>query len=407
MTIALPKGTLSYVIINFMVQLVPIISMLVLAPLYGAAAFGEFSIYFAMYVILAALSAARLESLILHEHDREKRTTLASKSNSVVMLILLLFMPLAIASDIQFFERPAFISLSLLAASATAINQIKINDFIAASRFRDANKLKFFTVSCIALLQVVALSSAPNLGLIFGHLAGCFIGALICVGYYYKEQLKIFELRDLGCFLRDRANYIAFNGIAALIGGGANQLPLFTISLLGSNAVVGQFAMATRVTMLPVTLTSKQLSSVLQTHIAKSALNTQGGNLLSLGFLLFMIFSPIVTLFCFYSVDLFVALLGAEWQLSGAIAQIMIFAAWARFVVSPMTGILMLDGQQRFSLLWQLILLSGKLVLFAVQLFGQTWSEATILSLIYTALLVDALTYIAGIFLIYSQASKR
>ena len=407
MAITLPKGTLSYVTINSFVQLVPIISMLVLAPLYGTAAYGEFSVYFAAYVIMAAVSAARLESLILHEHDSKKRNALASKSNSVVIIILFTFFPLAVVSDITLLERPAFISLSLVAASATAFNQIKINDFITTNRFRSANVLKALTVGCIALLQSLGLKYAPTFGLIFGHLIGSCVGSLICLGYYYKEQLKIFESKGLLRFIRERANYSIIHSIASLIGGGANQLPLFTVSLLGSSAVVGQFAMATRVVMLPVTLTSKQLSAALQTQIAKSGLDTQGKNLVSLGLLLFLIFSPIVTLFYLYSVDMFVALLGEEWRLSGSIAQILVFAAWARFIVSPMTGIFMLDGRQRLSLLWQLILLSGKLALFFIQLIGQIWGQDTILSLVYAALVVDVLAYAVGVALIYSQARGK
>ena len=149
--------------------------------------------------------------------------------------------------------------------------------------------------------------------------------------------------------------YSAFGVLADNI---SLNMPILVITTLSHVSVVGFFGLAIKVLGLPMSLISQSLSSVLFQRVAQlHHHNPHQIKILIIKIFLILNFItiPFVGFIWFFGEDLFAFIFGEPWREAGVIASTLVFAVAIRFVVSPLSAVLVLDRNIKLGTLWQFI----------------------------------------------------
>lgn len=237
-----------------------------------------------------------------------------------------------------------------------------------------ARNLRFGVVSKSVVLdvsvgQVTRISSglatgSSVAGLLAGHLLGV-VSRLVMQGRASTESLRaVFRRQDWPALREVAAKYSDFaklNAPAGLLYSVTQNLPILLFGTMFSPAAAGFFAMANRLSKVPVQIVA---TSVRRVFLQKAArIQNQGGTLrrsfvlTSLG-LLAMGALPTIALW-FYGQPLLTWLLGANWHEAGRYLEIIspwVLSAWAS---APCNAVFIVLRKQR---LWLTLLVVTTIV---------------------------------------------
>lgn len=340
-------------------QVILIVAILLLARIYTPQSFGLLGIASAVMMVLGTLMPMKYESAIMldkSDTDAEATTQLALLSAFILSLVLLpifLIVQVEPCGSMLLGSVNEFAGLLILGALGLAVatvviawlNRLKCYKLIALAKVVQS---LIFVVGALIFIQ----NDLTN-GLIYSQLIAYILVAVVLFLYVAKRQ----KLAS-----RDRLLNVSLQHIAApkfvlptaLLDVLTQQLPMLLIPIWFSTELAGQFGMAWRVVILPLSLVGVAIGQIFYQRFAvsiDSPVQAQRFLLKTWVSLFTLAIFPSITL-AFWGEDIFVSLLGSSWEEAGTIAQIFSVLLLAMFVSSPTSSTFLVLGLQKFSLLF-------------------------------------------------------
>lgn len=343
----------------------------VLSRLFPPEAFGTTSVFISIASVLAVIICLRYEQSILLPKDDADAVNLFTVSlviSLAVSLLVAVFL-LAQAQDIAtLLNAPELANFLWILPVALAfqglfqaVNQwnTRQKKFTRLSLARVAASL---TTSIVPII-LAALGYRNTAGLITSWIAGTAIFSLVLSAQVLHEDARVlFRNIRLGAMLANARRYWKFPMLdtwGSLINTLSWQLPSLLLSPFFSQTIVGYYAMASRILLLPMTLVGHSISQVFFQHASERHANNGALDQVVLSvFERLVAFSlPLVILFSILGKELFSFVLGRQWAEAGIYVQIL--APWILFlfISSPLSSLFSVLERQEVALIVHLSIL--------------------------------------------------
>jgi O-antigen/teichoic acid export membrane protein len=227
----------------------------------------------------------------------------------------------------------------------------------------------------LSVNRVVAALLIPVLSITLGLLVNGPFGLI--VGIFFSQLLScsllLFSLRKRG-YLPIRSSWEELKGLAKkysrfpryslaseFINGFGNQLPLIALNFISTPREVGFFNLSNRMMGLPSQVVSDATGEVFRQRAARDF--NESGNcrpiLMKTSLMLLAIAVPAFSIIIFFGADIFAFFFGNQWREAGVYAQILSGMFLLRFVVSPMSYVLIIANRQKLDFVLHIIVLLG------------------------------------------------
>lgn len=385
-------------------QAIPILLQPFLRRLFTPAEFGAFAIFLSITEIIVSIGTLRYETTIVLPEKEVMAANLFGLSfiisliiNSIAFFAFLLFhdtIAHVVNFPSQFIYWFYFIPLvSLLYCISQSINYwlIRKKAFWSSSINKISRRGLEGTVQLA--FGICHLNPGLVIGAIFGHIANIISGI-------YQLRMTHFPIKrvtkeKLKYVFRRYIEFPKYSTIPALLNVISLLLPLFLINKIFSDKETGYFDLTRQILLVPMALISSSLSQVLFQRITEKS---RAGKSISqeihkITFVLFLITSIIALLLALWGTNIFIILFGKQWEISGQIVKVVMIGFGFRFIVSPLSVILVSLQKIKLYSLWQtfyfLAILS--LVFFSKVTFFQ-------FCVFYT--IIESVSYLAQYFMI-------
>lgn len=346
-------------------QAIPIAISPILTRIYTPEDFGVFALYIAIASIVAVVSTLRYELAIMLPQEE------SDAANIVVLSILIAFgTSLLILALVFFFNTPItnllgnpqisnwlyFIPLTVL---LTGIYQ-SLNYW--------SNRKKHYVRLATSRVIQGSITATANLGmglggmrasgLVLGGVVGQSAAVVALARMILREDEAHFSKTSvLGCYAlaRKYSKFPRYSTWGALLDNASLQMPIFILSKFFQVDVVGFFGFTFKVLNLPMALIGGSISQVFFQKMSRAESSDVYAYVLEMLSRLALIILPFVLFFFFFGEIIFAFIFGENWRVAGTFAHILIFAVAIRFVVSPLSVIMLLDQHITTGTLWQTI----------------------------------------------------
>jgi len=329
--------------------------MLFLTRLYTAEGIGDISYFNSVSIILAQIFTLAYEfTIVLPDSDKKAKNLLAGSS---VLLFLMTMLLTAMLFFFYFFEinlpflNPIkdWVLFIPLAVIALGLLNISREYFTRKGNFKFLSAAKIFQSSTSSGLQVgLGIMAFGKGGLLIGFLTGRLITAVIYIFKFLADKPKNL-IKGVFTTLKEYKNYPKYIAPTVIIDKLSLEAPFFLIAVFFSDELLGFFAIAYRVTNVPLAFIGIAIGQVYFKTISekknkqyplKSFLIKNWITLALLGMI------PILIIW-FGGEALFGFVFGNDWGLSGKIAIILIPLMFTDFISSP-TGKTLLVLQKEY-----------------------------------------------------------
>jgi O-antigen/teichoic acid export membrane protein len=388
-------------------QVIGLFVLLTVARLYEPGEFAVFSFGLSVMGLFAILTTARYEHAIFLARDAKEAAELAALP---IYLSVFGFMVLALFAP---FEAHILVHLPWLAGQAGIIGMLAVG--VAASgllstltnfctqskRFRLLAGARLFQALSVAFLSAgFGLANWDGRGLLASFVTGQILMVAV-LAWAVRQRLR----QGFADWRIQRAHALAhirfprYQMPAEMLNHvGANFIALAAPSAFGA-PIVGQHSLALRAVGAPGIFIGNAIGEVFRASISPQhteraklpALFTAATKRLSVFGACFFI--P----FLFLGPWLFSVAFGPEWSKAGQICQIMAPLFFAKFVVSPLSAVLLLAGRQRMDAVLQSMFLLTALAAFAV---------GTLLQDFFAMLMIMVVCHVA-IYIVFYLASRE
>ncbi|MDD1698430.1 MAG: oligosaccharide flippase family protein [Methanoregula sp.] len=370
----LAKGILIIASGTVIAQVIGVITTPIITRLYSPADFGVLGLFTATLSILALAGGFRYELALPLPKDDEDAANLfvfflflLSVTSLIFLLIIFLFGD-AIASFFHIDLLKAY--LFLLVVGFFGISLYGALTFWVTRR-RDYTRIthtRIYQSSGGSLTKILlGLLSVGPVGLIFGYLLSQILGIGTLVRYMWKNDRACFNSLSISRMKKNAKQYIQFplySFPAGIINAIALQLPVFMLSAIYGLSVMGMYAFAYELLILPSSLIS---TSMLQVYYAEVS-NMMRENSREIKNLyiattrkLLLIGIPLIIIPCLLAPFFFPLIFGPQWKDAGWYCLPLAILALSNFVVSP-TSMLSGYGFNHWTLIWDI---SRTLLVFA------------------------------------------
>lgn len=359
-------------------QVITLASAPILVRLFSPSEFAALALLTASLQIISRLSSFKFETAIATGRNRLEMGALAALATWALGIITFVSM-IGCALLFDVIERRvgpvsavAFCIALPLVVWFSGIIQIIITWSVRWKEFRTVAANDLVRNGSSTLTQVGAgLAGLNSAGLLFGQVVGTAIALGVLV--FRRSARELYALarrtswRQRKAVARRFADFPLFQMPKAIIFSMALNMPTILVAAFYSAAATGLFFFALRLTTLPAQLISTSLGRVLMQRYA-DLWNTKRKRLTKLltqSTLFFLIPAiPLgVTLF-FFSVPIFVLVLGEPWRMSGEIAVWTGIWSAAIIVGTPAQMALTVMRQNRVMLVLEILFLPARLIPF-------------------------------------------
>jgi O-antigen/teichoic acid export membrane protein len=388
-------------------QLISLAALPFLSRVYSAEDFGGFQVYVSILNVLLIVVAFRFEVALLSAHEERSyslllrlTSRLSLITSGIALIAVLAFGPVLnerlpeLGSLIYVF--PAAMLVAGLLQMMTYL-PLRNRDYRLAARVRVVQALSY-----VAGSAAFAFLPLSGLGLQLGDLIGR-IGAFITIGLGTPKsvsdavgKISVAEARGIATRYREYP-ILMFPGtlLSALV---AAMAPLAFLGLFGLEAA-GQYALVERFILMPVGLLAAAVAQVFTGDFAKS-FRDDTANLHSLfrRTVLSLLAIGIVPCLAGYILAPFAVPLvfGEQWQLAGELCSIAMGIALVSFVAAPLHMVLVICGQSRLQLVWEI----GRFVVMLLLFLGLiAFGVRDPLDVMLAYVLANAASYIAYLLL--------
>lgn len=364
-------------------KVVAVISLLVLARLYDADAFGLLGLVQALVYagsVVATLSYSHAIPIPRKDRDGAALFWLA---------LGLALTATALVGGILFTQREAFVQvvgvpalLSLIPWALALFFSLAVVEVLTYwfTRRRDFRGISLVVFSVAALAAAAQLGAwvlgEPERGLVVGVVAGTVAGGIIASVRLWREDGRLLRSglsrSRLAKVARSHWRFPVYHAPASFAGGLSSAIVPLGLGVLFSPAVVGLYWMAERVGGALTTLVRQSLQQVLLGHAAE--VRNEAGDLTSLfrrtTLALALVSLLPLLVFVVAGPTLFALVFGSQWTEAGVFARWLALAWCSTLVNIPAVQLATVLDRQRWILLYTLGLIlfrAGGAVLAAVR----------------------------------------
>lgn len=409
------KNTAKLMSGNAIGQLVGIISIPLIARLFGVEAFGVFASVLAFSLILSGVSTLGLHLAILIPKSDYEAKRIVSLSITIIFALSLI---LSVVIFIYNKEISTLINLKTMQWVVFSIPALVMSQSVyLALSYYSVRKKEFWLVSITGvtagLVDRVSAIGAAFLGfvspltLVISRVLSNVVSSIGLLFYTSREKCEtpVIELSN-GDLVKRYKKYIIFNTPSTLMMNTTAQLPTLLLTAMVSPVAAGLYAMATRVVSIPVIAIGGALSKTYMQKISESY-SAEDTALIAVESkrLLFNVFSYGLIPFTLLSVigsPIFALFLGPEWEEAGRLLVGLSFLAFTTLVVQTFGGIFDVYKQQEKRLFFHVSNFIVKIGVLLICLINEMSLQATILlfsvaSLAMNLIVLQVLFSILGI----------
>jgi len=350
-------------------QLIAIGSLPVLARLYTPEEFGILALYVAIAQVLSVFSTLKLEQMIMLPDSNVDAAGLLVAiffCSFVFSLTTALIMTLLVVPVLSFMDVDVGFWIYLLPVS------FFFSGIYHGLRFWQMRQRNFRLVS-VGLVSAITAGTVLSImvgvwgfgafGLIIGYIVQGIVNTAVML-YGIRKHKEYFSklnitrvVRSVSPHKKMMSSLIISHGISS----SSMRIPVFAIGGFFGNSVLGFYSLADRIVSAPVQLISDALGDVYRQRASVSW--RREGFFFDIYWKTLAVTTfvgvPIFLSAIFVAPELFVIVLGEEWCISGEYAQILLVAALAGFITTPVDKGAVIVGANRFIVWWNLARLGG------------------------------------------------
>jgi O-antigen/teichoic acid export membrane protein len=388
-----------------------------LARIYSPSDYGILAVFISVSNIIGVVSCARYDIAILLPKGLTEMVSVIRLAFRVLTWVALstlaICASLYFANKVDFFGKTVIISswlwfvpMSVFALGLQSIisqfsNRAQWYESIAKAQISQS----FFSFFTCALLGICLLHYVGAMGLIIGTLVGQVVNIFVNVKGRLKRLFRILYAKPYSPATANK--YIdmpCYSMPEALLSAFLQQIPVLSFSWIFGSSVVGYYAMAQRLVLLPVVLVGGVLSKLLFREYAVTYNSGRPINGLLLDtWVKYASLALIPALLLFFTSGwLFKAFLGASWAEAGKMVEIICVLGYFSFLAALSSPSHVVLRMQHVSLLFSATTLVVKCLIILV---GKH-SSVSVYTMLWCFVLWDITTILAMNALAYRKACK-
>ena len=337
-------------------HLITMVTYLIITQLYDPVHIGDFSFFHSASVILVILGTLTYEyAIVLPKAKRNGLHLFALTVGLCLLFSLLLYLIFFPFANVI----AGYFNVSGLVVFLIPLGVLFIGTFNALTywlvRTDDYKSLSYGKIlqsGSTAAFQIFAgLGNFLSLGMIGGYLGGRFAANvyLLKKGQLTKKVFDQFSFVRLKALARKYSEQPKFISFSRLLSQGAIEIPVFLISFLFNNQLLGFYGLAYRLLSVPSSFLGTSVGHVSYKHFTE---RFQKGEMLTSFLLktwggLFIAGLLPMFLILFFGEDLFAFVFGEKWVEAGTIAAIMAPVLLLKFVTAPTEKVLLVLNLQK------------------------------------------------------------
>jgi O-antigen/teichoic acid export membrane protein len=343
----------------------------ILTRLYSPSDFGVLALYTSVSSLIGVLATGRYDTAIMLPEKDEDAMSLVAVSLSLTIAVglasfgLVVCLNQAIARWLGSADVAPWLYLIPISVLVGGLYQAMYCWSVRRGQFKRVSAGKLSGASVGAVTTVGSGLIHPSIGgLILGGAANQASAAGILAWQLRGEDWhKVTHMAwsTIRASAKRYHRFPLYSLPADFVNVAAQQAPVILLSNFFGTTVVGFYSITQRALGLPLNLIASSITDVFRQR-ASADFAKQGScrGIYVKTFRSLLAFSLIPFLVFFFTAPwLFSLIFGTHWRIAGEYAQIMAPLFFLRFVVSPLSYVLYVAGEQVYDLLGQVVLLMG------------------------------------------------
>jgi O-antigen/teichoic acid export membrane protein len=403
------KDTFILSIGTIIAQAIPVLSMLVFSRYYGDASLGTFNLFFQIVSVLSTVANGRLEqAYFVMKNPKDARNIFFT-----ALTFNVIFSVIILTVSIFFFKFSNYNAEGYDILNYTFLIPICIflGGIILATNFYLNFKGKFLLFSRLRILQAFIANLIPMLFLLFyykdstGLIIGFVIGQLaILTGFWLtlnKTQYTAFQFPKRNVILATLSKFKALpsvNSPLILIDQLGASLPIIFIYSYYSDSIAGQYSLASKLLLLPAVVVGSAMGQVFYKNLSDLRKAPTEAVLLFKEVLRKLVFFSLLffTGTFLFSKIVFPILFGQGWEVAGFVASYLSIAMVFKFVVSPLSSVLLVFERYRSLGFWQF----GNFIIQVIVIIIAGFFKLEFISYLWLLIIVDLISYLIYFYII-------
>lgn len=385
------KDSVSNITGTILAQSIPILMQPVLRRIYSPEEFGLAAVYFSIITVLCVAVGLNFHSaIVLPKSEREAKalllgSTLIALISSVILGVILFLFGKQIVHFFGWGEQ--LIPWLYLIPISAFLNSVHLSFGSWLTRARA------YRASAINKVSRRFFESGFQLGLGLtlqkgGLLLGTWLGDVMNAVTYWIQFRRIsgdfrgISLEEMKSALYRYIDFFRISLWTNLLSKVSYIIPILLAERLYASAITGQLDLGRQLLALPLSLITVGLAQVMLQQLSIKVNDNQSIiPLIKKVFLILFGMSLLMTLgMMIFGESLFVFIFGEEWRLGGILASWLVMSYALRFVVVPLSNVLMVLERLKWNSLWQLFYFCSMLMLFLIEgLDVLTWIKVVVL----------------------------
>lgn len=346
---------------NLIVQIISFLLAIIITRLYTDNDFGVFAKFMSVANIFIIMASARLEyAVILPKNDKEAHTLVSLGIIFSFFTALISFFVLYFFSDAlnTYFKLDSFQDWIFLLPAVVFFSGF----FIMLANFKNRQKQYNQLIAGQSILGIsnplssIAYHNVFANGLIYGVLSANILGSVF-LGFQFVKNRTYAKTVDFKNTLLKYYRFPTYNLLHALLNSISANLPVFMLSVVFENYLIGLFTMALGKVFKPINLFGNSIYQVLSKKIVddlhhKVVVVNQFVKILKTLFLLGFI--PFLILY-FNAEEIFSFVFGTHWAAAGFYLKPLLPWLFLSYLTSSFSFIPNLLKQQKAALLLEAV----------------------------------------------------
>lgn len=391
------KNAITLVSSTAISQVLPIITAPILTRIYSPDDYGTLGIFLAVSYLFGVFSTLGYANAVMIEKDEldSKKVFVACIYNSIFVSFLSLVLIYLFKHNFTSFFQLGKLPSHYLFMIPFSILMTGINSTLSvwANKKGLYKRLAFSRVGTAVLTPLISILYGflyHNLfGLILGIILGQLTFTLVLIIQNIKDDFKVFSFytfSNLKNVYSKNLNFFLYSLPADFINSFINQIPVFMLSSLSGNAVVGQYNMSNRMLGLPSSLISNSVGEIFKQKATEDFHNSGSCILVFKKTLiwLFCISLPIFLIIFLFGPEMFSFVFGSKWKQAGEFSRIMTLMFFFRFFVSPLTYTFIIKQKQMEDFIGHIVMLIVPCICYGISHYLISDSNGTVFLKSYT-----------------------
>jgi O-antigen/teichoic acid export membrane protein len=343
-------------------QVIPALTAPILTRLYHPADFGIFAFVLAVFGVLAPIACLRYELAIMLEDEAEVANLTLLCIAATFALASLSFVVLGglclIAQEPQLRTIMRMLLLMLpLGLLGQGIQLVAQYWSLRAQRYRIQSRAIIMQamISVVVQTALAAFWGSSTRFLVLGTLAG--YAALVAVYRPILQDVVLpvltrhATLKGAAHAARSYLRFPIYTGPYVMVGQATLRGVFLVLAALTSSAIVGQYALAQRVILLPVFTLMAAVSQIFFSRAAQKLDDPRMQRMVRTALIVGpLCVGPLFMLMFLFGEPLFMDIFGREWQLAGRFAVILSIPSLVRTLTAWLDRVYDIRGRQRLAL---------------------------------------------------------